>query len=68
MLLSCMKNFIQFLFFVSLSGTVLALMLGLKTMFSNQENSVTQGNRFMRLRVALQGLSIMLFLLLLYIK
>ncbi|MFN6415632.1 MAG: HIG1 domain-containing protein [Pseudomonadota bacterium] len=63
-----MKDMIEILFFISLTGTILALLLGLRTMFLKQTNHVQLSNRFMRLRVALQGLSIMLFLLLLLMK
>lgn len=68
MVVFCMKNMIELLFFVSLVGTVLALVLGLRTMFLKKVNHVELSNRFMRLRVALQGLSIVLFLLLLLMK
>lgn len=63
-----MRNFIELLFFLSLLGTVLALILGLRSIFLNQEIFKRRSNYFMRLRVVLQGLSIMLFLLLLLMK
>ncbi len=63
-----MYKFLEILFFCSLCATVVVLVLGLSTMFSKSSNRLTYSNRLMRLRVMLQGLSIMLFLLLLLLK
>ena len=63
-----MKSVLEILFFCSLAATILVLVLGLSTMFSKRTNRLVLSNRFMRLRVVLQGLSIMLFLLLLLLK
>jgi len=63
-----LNNVLEILFFCSLAATVLVLFLGLSMMFSKRADRLELSNRFMRLRVALQGLSIMLFLLLLLLK
>lgn len=63
-----MQKIIEIAFFCSLGATVIVLGLGLSTMFSSSERRLAMGNRLMRLRVVLQGLSIMLFLLLLLLK
>jgi len=62
------KNILEVLFFCSLAATTLVLLLGLSAMFSKRADRLQLSSRFMRLRVALQGLSIMLFLLLLLLK
>ena len=63
-----MHKFIEILFFSSLIGTVIVIALGLATMFSKSPNRLANSNRLMRLRVMLQGLSIVLFLLLILSK
>ena len=63
-----MHEFIEILFFCSLGSTIIVLSLGLGTMFSKSPNRLLLSNRLMRLRVMLQGLSIVLFLLLLLSK
>ncbi len=63
-----MHRILEILFFISLGTTVIILVLGLSTMFSKSQKRLVLSNRLMRLRVVFQGLSIMLFLLLLFIK
>ncbi len=63
-----MQKFIEILFFCSLGATVIVLAVGLGTMFSQSPQRLAQSNRLMRLRVVLQGLSIVLFLLLILQK
>ncbi len=63
-----MCKLLEVLFFCSLGATIVVLGLGLSTMFSKSSNRLALSNRLMRLRVMLQGLSIMLFLLLILLK
>lgn len=63
-----MQKFLEITFFCSLAATFVVLLLGLSTMFLKSTTRLGLSNRLMRLRVMLQGLSIMLFLLLLLSK
>jgi hypothetical protein len=63
-----MQSLLEILFFCSLGATFVVLGFGLGTMFSKSSNRLALSNRLMRLRVVLQGLSIMLFLLLILLK
>ncbi|MCX7343712.1 MAG: HIG1 domain-containing protein [Proteobacteria bacterium] len=63
-----MHKVIEILFFCSVGATVIVLGLGLGTMFSKSSTRLASSNRLMRLRVMLQGLSIILFLLLISSK
>lgn len=63
-----MYKLVEILFFISLSATALSLSFGLYAYFKGGEVARLYSNRAMRWRVALQGLTLILFLLMLSLR
>ncbi|MBX7145874.1 MAG: twin transmembrane helix small protein [Alphaproteobacteria bacterium] len=59
-----LNNFVFYSLIIVMFATLIALFLGIFTMIKGGEVSKKYGNFFMRWRVGLQGLAIVLFILL----
>jgi len=58
-----MRDFLPYLLAVFMVATLVALLVGLVGFAENAKSNAKNGNRLMRARVVLQGLSIATFLL-----
>jgi hypothetical protein len=63
-----MFKVVEILFFMSLTATALSLSFGLYAYFKGGDVARPYSNRAMRWRVALQGLTLVLFLLMLSLR